>query len=255
MSYLDSIIDEPLESSEGTNHDDPGSQSSPQSTESQFIDSLAQTSAGSLVEIGDQGVSGVGHDGTEHTSNVASSEGHHQLLRLAALGSGLGHHVLVQKLHSPLEAGELHHGVGDLSAPQRHQGLVESIDSLLLEDPGEGGSQGGGEGANRRGLDSDLARLHGREGDVSKELRAGRGSQVERGPVQIGVLLSDHARVEVLEELIETKLADSLSSVAKSCWSPAKEESPGASISNCHLEPIAKRLVLLLVYLAEKVRK
>ena len=95
-------------------------------------------------------------DGAEDSSNVSSSEGHHQLLGLAALCPGLGHHVLVQSLHCPLEAGELHHGVGDLSAPEWDQRLVETIDSLLLENPGEGSSQCGGEGANWRCLDSNL---------------------------------------------------------------------------------------------------
>ena len=94
----------------------------------------------------------MGDDGAEDSSDVASSKGHHQLLRLAALSSGLGHHVLVDGLHGPLETRELHHGVGDLSAPQRNQRLVEAVNSLLLQDDGIRSPQGSREGAGGRGL-------------------------------------------------------------------------------------------------------
>ena len=83
-----------------------------------------------LVHVGHEGVGGVGDDGAEDASDVAGGEGHHQLLRLAALGPRLGHHVLVERLHRALEARELHHGVGDLAAPQRHQRLVEPVEPL-----------------------------------------------------------------------------------------------------------------------------
>lgn len=58
-------------------------------------------------------------------TDVTGHEGDHQLLSLAALAAGLGHHVLVEHLHSALEAGELHHGVGDLPHPQGHHTLIE----------------------------------------------------------------------------------------------------------------------------------
>lgn len=40
---------------------------------------------------------------------------------------------LIQKLEGLLEAGELHHGVGDLSAPQWHQPLVEGSVTFILD--------------------------------------------------------------------------------------------------------------------------
>lgn len=59
-------------------------------------------------------------------TDVTSNKGDHQLFRLAALTARLGDNMLVKQLYSSLEAGELHHGVGDLSHPQRHHPLVEA---------------------------------------------------------------------------------------------------------------------------------
>merc|ERR1719189_1205680 len=146
---LHSVVDEPLEGSQGSNHDDSGTQSSPQSLESESLSSISNAGSLSLVHVADDGIGWVRHDGAEDSSDVAGSEGDHQLLRLAALRPGLGHHVLVDGLHGPLEAGELHHGVGDLSAPQGNQGLVETVDALILHYLGESSPQGGGEGSDR----------------------------------------------------------------------------------------------------------
>ena len=55
-----------------------------------------------------------------------------------------------------------------------------------------------------------LNRLHGAEGDVGKELGRGGGCEVQRGPVQVGVLLAQDARVDVLEHLVEAELAETL---------------------------------------------
>lgn len=84
--------------------------------------------------------------------------------------------MLVENLDGSLEAGELHHGVGDLPAPQRPQGLVEPVDALFGPDLGGGGSQGGREGSDGAGLDAHLGGLHGRQRDVGEELGGGRGS-------------------------------------------------------------------------------
>ena len=80
------------------------------------------------------------------------------------------------RLHRALEAGELHHGVGDLAAPQRHQRLVEPVNPLSFPQLGvtgvrevrgvggetesesgrpyrrRGAPEGGGEGAQGGGL-------------------------------------------------------------------------------------------------------
>ena len=58
-------------------------------------------------------------------TDVTSHEGDHQLLRFGALAAGLGNNILVEQLHSALEAGKLHHGVGDLPHPQGNHTLIE----------------------------------------------------------------------------------------------------------------------------------
>ena len=51
------------------------------------------------------------------SSNVTGSESDDQLFALGAFGPRFGHHVLINSLNGPLEAGELHHGVRDLTTP------------------------------------------------------------------------------------------------------------------------------------------
>merc|ERR1719249_550160 len=104
------------------------------------------------------------------------------------------------------------------------QGLVEAVDALGSHDLGEGPSQGGGEGAHRGGLDSHLASLHGGEGNVSKELSRGRCRQIEASHVEVSVFLSHGISIDLLEDLVEAKLAKALGRVANSCWGPAKEK-------------------------------
>ena len=94
--------------------------------ESQSLGSVSNARSLSLVHVAHDGVSRMGHDGAEDSRDVAGSEGDDQLLGLAALRARLGHHVLVEGLHGPLEAGELHHGVRNLTTPQRDERLVEA---------------------------------------------------------------------------------------------------------------------------------
>ena len=104
------------------------------------------------------------------SGNITSSEGDNQLLSLGTISPRLGHDILVDSFDCALEAGELHHGVGDLSAPEWSQRFVETVDSFLGPDLGHGSPEGGRECARETGLDSDLARLHRGEGDVCEEL-------------------------------------------------------------------------------------
>jgi hypothetical protein len=60
-------------------------------------------------------------------TNVTSGECDDQLLTLGALCSWLGHNIFVESLQGALKAGELHHGVGNLSRPQWHKALVEPV--------------------------------------------------------------------------------------------------------------------------------
>ena len=246
---LDTVVDEPLERGEGTDHDDPGTETGPQTCEAEVAGRRAEGGALGLVHVGHDGVGGVGDHGAEHTGDVTGGEGDDQLLALGALGTGLGHHVGVQELDGLLEAGKLHHGVGDLSAPQGNERLIEAVDALGSVDLGEGAPEGGGEGADLGGLHSHLTSLHWRQRNVGEELRAGGGGQVEPGPVEEGVLLAHGVTVDALEDLVEAELAETLHGVADGGRSPPEEEGLRATLRHSHLEAVAKVLVLLFVNL------
>lgn len=59
-------------------------------------------------------------------TNVAGNERDQQLFGLGALGSRLGHDMLVESLDGSLEAREFHHSIGDLSHPEWWKALIES---------------------------------------------------------------------------------------------------------------------------------
>ena len=94
-------------------------------------------------------------DGAEDSGDVPRGESDHELFGFGALVTWLGHDVGVQRLHSLLEAGELHHGVGDLAHPQRFEPAEEGARSLLGLHPGETITKGG---RIVRSLNSDLER-------------------------------------------------------------------------------------------------
>ena len=152
---LEGIVDPPLETGEGTDHDDTGAETVPEAVEADAGVDLADGVA-LLVHDGDHGVSWVRHDSAENTSPVTSHEGDHEL---GALGVGVtwsSEHVSVQSTHSLLESDELHDGVWDLSAPEWDNTLVQEAPAALVHHSGPALTQGGGEGALVRGLNPDL---------------------------------------------------------------------------------------------------
>ena len=79
---LDAVVDEPLQSGERADHDDPGAESLPASLESQGLGRRADRRPLRLVHVAHDGVGGVRDDGAEHARDVASRERHDQLLAL-----------------------------------------------------------------------------------------------------------------------------------------------------------------------------
>jgi hypothetical protein len=148
-SDLEGVVDDPLKAGEGTNHEDSGTETLPESSESNLsIDLLdlghgAAISSLSLVEDGDHGVSWMRDESAEHTGNVSGHESDHQLGRLAVGVLWLGEDGLVELLHDLLEGDELDNGVWNLSGPEWLETLVESVVTLggldLLETSHGGG--------------------------------------------------------------------------------------------------------------------
>uniref|UniRef100_A0A2M4D0Q7 Putative secreted protein n=1 Tax=Anopheles darlingi TaxID=43151 RepID=A0A2M4D0Q7_ANODA len=133
QGYLDTVVDEPLQGGERTDHDNTWRQSVPHAHEAQLLGDIDSGRSLSLVQLRHNHISRMGNDGTEHTGNVTGSKRHHQLLTLRALVTWLRYDVLVEQLDRFLEAGELHHRVRDLTAPQGHQTLVESGYTFLTQ--------------------------------------------------------------------------------------------------------------------------
>mmetsp|Transcript_13057 Transcript_13057/g.22034 ORF Transcript_13057/g.22034 Transcript_13057/m.22034 type:complete len:302 (+) Transcript_13057:28-933(+) len=229
-SHLERVVDDPLHAGEGTHHEDPSSESLPEPVEADFAVDLLNLVASRalslpLVQDGDHGVGGVGNHGAEDTGDVAGEEGDHELGGLSVLVLGLGEDVGVEVLHDLLEGHELHDGVGHLSGPEGLQTLVESVGSLgrVHELVSLGGL--GGEGSLVGGLHPDLEGLEGAEEAVSNDFGAGGGEGESDSLVLLGVLLAGDASVDILEDLVESELSESLGGVSNEGGEPSNGES------------------------------
>ena len=141
------VVDPPLESSEGTDHEDTGTETVPESLESDFTVDLFDLLTSwfitrLLVQNGDHGICGMGNQSAEDTSPVTGQERYHKLSVFAVLILGLGEDVSIECLHSVLEGAELDHSVGDLSSPEWAKTLVESVDAFPLINQGHSFSGG-----------------------------------------------------------------------------------------------------------------
>jgi hypothetical protein len=152
---LEGVVDPPLETGQGTNHEDTGAEASPEAVETDSAVDFADGAA-LLVHDGDHGVSGVRNDSAENTSPVAGHESDHKLEVLRVSVTRSSEHVAVQETDSSLEGDELHDGVGDLSAPERHDTLVEERPAALIHHLGETFAESLGESALVSSLDSDF---------------------------------------------------------------------------------------------------
>jgi len=159
---LEGVVDEPLETSESTDHEDPDTKTLPEAIEADIVvDGSGGTTI--LVHDGDHGVSGVGDNSAEDTSEVTRHEGNRELGSLGVRVLGGGEDVSVESLDGVLEATELDHGVGDLTHPQRLDALVETSPALAVHDLGPALTSGLGEGTRVRSLHADLQLLAGRK--------------------------------------------------------------------------------------------
>ena len=67
---LEGIVDPPLKTGEGTDHDDTSAKTAPDTDRAHILQDLEDAATSALVQLGHNGVSGVGHDGAEDTSEV-----------------------------------------------------------------------------------------------------------------------------------------------------------------------------------------
>jgi len=216
---LEGIVDPPLETSEGTDHDNSGSHTSPESAETDFrVDFLDVFSSGATsldgVELGDHSISRLRDQSAEDTSDVTRHEGDGELSTLGVFALGLGEDVSVEEFDSLFESDELHDGVGDLSSPEGSQTLEQTVGTFIGSDLVQSGGKVGGESTGLRGLDSDLDGFPRAEEAISNNFSGSRSSSPTNSLVFDGVFLTDDTGIDILEHFVETKFTQTLEGVS-----------------------------------------
>ena len=153
------------------------------------------------------------HDGAQNSREVTAAEGNTGLHSLAVIAL-LSWHAGVHHLDDGLEGGELHHGIGNLAAPERVDALVQPSPALLASD-GLDTIEGALVRVGHLTLHTNLDSLERTQGNVSEKLGRSRGSEVEPSLVLVCCLLAGHVRVGLLEVLIPPVLEGSLGGVSK----------------------------------------
>ena len=74
-------------------------------------------------------------DSAENTSEVTTNEGDTGLLALGVVVLGTGESS-IDHFDDSLEGGEFHHGVWDLTSPERVDALVETVEWIVLATSG-----------------------------------------------------------------------------------------------------------------------
>lgn len=84
---LEGVVEEPLEGSQGTDHEDTHAKTTPDANRSHLSEDLAnRRTSGVLVQLGDHRVGRVRDDSAEDTSDVTGGEGDTELFKLGAFG-------------------------------------------------------------------------------------------------------------------------------------------------------------------------
>jgi hypothetical protein len=111
---------------------------------------------------------------------------------------------------------------------------VEGGEALLLEDATEARDKAGSEGG--LGDQADTGGLKRAEGEISEELGAGGGGEVDGGAVVGSGLVAEEANGLLLEELVTTELQGTLEEVTSEGRAGTGEESASALILDDLLE-------------------
>jgi len=216
---FEGIVDPPLETSEGTDHDNSGSHTSPETAETDFgVDFLDVVTSGAAtlhgVELGDHSVSRLGDQGAEDTGNVTRHEGDGELSTLGVFALGLGEDSSVEEFDSLFESDELHDGVGDLSSPEGSQTLEQTVGTFISSDLVQSGGEVSGESAGLRGLDSNLNGFPRAEEAISNDFSRSGSDSPTKSLVFNGVFLTDDTGIDILEHFVETEFTQTLEGVS-----------------------------------------
>lgn len=131
------VVDPPLETCEGTDHNDSCEEARPESRESDLsvdfahLFAEASTFLSLTVEFAHHGISWVRDDGAEDTSEVSWEECDTELGSLGVILFSLREVVSIEVGNEPFEGDELDDGVWNLSTPKWTKTLIESVGSWV----------------------------------------------------------------------------------------------------------------------------
>ena len=218
-----------MTSSESTDHDETGAHTGEETGGAELTghldesggDTLSRSTLG-LVDLGEQGVGGLGDDGGGHTGNQTSRQvktgGLTRGERVLGLASG-GEDLL----DGDLVDGELGHGVRDLLEEDGTETGVEGTGTLLSEDSEETTGETVGKGG--LGDESDSGGLEGAEGNVGEELGDTGSSEVDGLSVVSGSVNAEDVDGLLLPELVTSELEGTLDGVTDNGGTETGEQS------------------------------
>jgi hypothetical protein len=161
-------------------------------------------------------------NGTENSGQITAAKTDQRLSALSIL-LFLLRKVVIDGLDDGFKASELHHGVWDLSSPQRNHSLIQSAPPLLLDyriDPLECTRKRGRD----RSLDPHLDRFKWTQRDIGQKLGGRRAGEVDGGSVFLCVLGPGEIAIVFLEELVAAVFEGALGGVAEEGGRPPCED-------------------------------
>ena len=185
----------------------------------------------------------MGDNSAENTSKITSCEANSRLSAFAVIRL-LARKTLVDHCNDSFERGKFHHSIRDLTTPEWIQALVETSSAFLCNNRGNTIESALCKWRNGS-LHADLDGFEWAEGNIGDEFGGGRGGQVQRSLVLVGILSTNEIGVELLEELVASVFEGTLSRVAEESWGPSSVDSsksfgssdlaPGLEVTCVHL--------------------
>jgi hypothetical protein len=257
-------VNRKLAGGQGTDHEQPSTDTSIAASETQLLSDLDQAAGGALsrealglVDLREHGVGGLGDDGGGETGDQTGTQvdgclqrvGGGRLVELLPrelgdllvddeFGHCVGNSVLLLvsasmpsfDIWGGLESGEREGGKDVLLEQDRTKASVERTHTLILQHLAEATDEA--IRICRLGHETDTCGLEGAERDVGEELGERSRREVDGGAVVGGSLVSEVVDGLLLEQLVPSELERALQEVTCGCRAEACREGAPAFISN-----------------------
>lgn len=239
QGLLESAVDTELQRGEGTDHDETGWQAGEGADEAELLGELGQETDGGLagrlldlVDLGQEGVGGLGDDGGGETGGQTTEESD---TGVDAGGEGLlGADDAVVQLGGALEDEELGDVVWDLLEQDWGETVVERADTFFLQDSGETANETVGK--TWLGHKSDSGGLERAQRNVGDELSNSGRTHVHGVLVVASSVVAQQVDELLLEHLVTTELERTLDRVAEKCRTETGQQRTRAFLTNNLLE-------------------